>query len=93
MQRAALLSWVLHPTEGKGILYHMTLQDIEQEALGLTESQRAELVLSLMQTLAAPGADVSDEEVTRRDEELERGGVEAMLHEEFVRRVSEERRQ
>jgi hypothetical protein len=69
----------------------MKLQEIEQEALGLSESERAELVLSLMRTLAAPGADVTDEEVSRRDTELEAGTVEPMLHEEFVRRVREER--
>lgn len=69
----------------------MKLQDIEQEALGLSESERAELVLSLMRTLAAPGAEVTDEEVLRRDAELEAGSVEPMLHEEFVRRVREER--
>jgi hypothetical protein len=69
----------------------MKLQDIEQEALGLSESERAELVLSLMRTLAVPGADITDEEVCRRDAELETGSVEPMLHEEFVRRVQEER--
>ena len=69
----------------------MKLQDIEQEALGLSESERAELVLSLMRTLAAPGAEVTDEEVLRRDAELEAGSVEPMLHEEFVHRVRAER--
>jgi hypothetical protein len=72
-------------------MFSMKLQDIEQEALGLNESERAELVLSLMRTLAAPAADVTDEEVFRRDAELEAGSVEPMLHEEFVRRVQEER--
>jgi hypothetical protein len=65
----------------------MKLQKIEQEAMGLSESERAEAVLSLMRTLAAPGADVTDEEVLRRDVELEAGSVEPMLHEAFVRRV------
>jgi hypothetical protein len=73
------------------MMLSMKLQDIEQEALGLSESERAELVLSLMRTLAAPGAEVTDEEVLRRDAELEAGSVEPMLHEEFVRRVREER--
>jgi hypothetical protein len=68
----------------------MTLEAIEQEALGLSERERAELVLSLMRTLAAPRADVSDEEVFRRDAELETGG-EVLLHDEFVRRVQNER--
>jgi hypothetical protein len=65
------------------------LQDFEQEALGLRESERAELVLSLMRTLAAPAADISDEDVFRRDAELDSGSVEPMLHDEFVRRVRE----
>jgi putative addiction module component (TIGR02574 family) len=69
----------------------MKLQDIEQEALGLSESERAELVLALMRTLAAPGADITDEEVFRRDEEMEAGKVEPMMHEEFVRRIRDER--
>ncbi len=73
------------------MMFSMKLQDIEQEALRLNDSERAELVLLLMRTLAAPGADVTDEEVLRRDAQLEAGGVEPMLHEEFVRRVREER--
>ena len=69
----------------------MKLHEIKQEALGLGESERADSVLSLMRTLAAPGADVTDEEVFRRDAELETDSVEPMVHEEFVRRVQEER--
>jgi hypothetical protein len=77
----------------KGVLFSldMKLQEIEQEALGLSERERAELVLSLMSTLVAPETNISDEEVVRRDAELETGSVEPMLHEEFVRRVREER--
>ena len=75
----------------RAIIFDMTLQDIEQEALGLSESERAKLVLSLMSTLAAPGADITDEEAFRRDAELEAGSVEPMLHDEFVRRIREER--
>ena len=73
------------------MIVSMKLQDIEQEALGLSESERAELVLLLMRTLAAPGAEVTDEEVEQRDAELESGSVEPMLHEEFVRRIRAER--
>ncbi len=69
----------------------MKLQEIEQEALGLSEKERADLVLSLMNTLAAPGADVTEEEVLRRDAELEDGSVEPLSHEEFVRRVRDTR--
>ena len=73
------------------IIQGMKLQDLEQEALGLSDIERAQLVLSLMRTLSAPGADLTDEEVFKRDAELEAGSVEPMLHEEFVRRVREER--
>jgi hypothetical protein len=69
----------------------MKLQEIEQEALGLSERERADLVLSLMDTLADPEAGVSDEEVLRREAELEDGNVGPLLHDEFVRRVREER--
>ena len=69
----------------------MKLQEIEQQALGLSESERAELVLSLMRTLAAPGPEITDEAVFRRDAELEAGEVEPMLHEEYVRGVRDTR--
>jgi putative addiction module component (TIGR02574 family) len=69
----------------------MKLQEIEREALALSESERAALVLSLMDTLSAPGTEITDEEVLRRDAELESGAVAAMTHEEFVQRVQESR--
>ena len=69
----------------------MTLKDIEQEALGLSETERAELILSLMRTLGVPEVEVEDDEVFRRDAELENGSVQPMLHEELVRRVREKR--
>ena len=72
------------------MMLSIKLQDIEQEALGLSESDRAELVLSLMRSLPAPAAEVTDKEV-RRDAEMQAGSVEPMLHQEFVRRVREER--
>ena len=69
----------------------MKLQEIEQEALALTEPERAELVISLMDTFTAPETGVPDEEALRRDAELENGTVAPMLHEEFVRRVEDGR--
>jgi hypothetical protein len=77
--------------ETDGHFFCMKLQEIEQEALGLSESERGELVLSLMRTLAAPATDVSDEGVFWRDAKLEAGSVEPILHEEFVRGVRHER--
>jgi hypothetical protein len=44
-----------------------------------------------MRTLAGPATDVADEEVFRRDAELEAGEVEPMPHEEFVRGVRDAR--
>ncbi len=71
--------------------HNMKLQDIEREAHGLNEQERTTLVLSLIETLGAPDAAVSDDEVDQREAEMDSGAVEPILHEEFVRRVQEER--
>ncbi len=73
------------------MMFIMKLQVIEQGALALIERERVELVLSPMRTSAAPGVDVTDKEVLRRDDDLEAGNVEPMLHEQFLRQVREER--
>lgn len=69
----------------------MKLAEIEQEALALTDTERASLAAKLLDTLAAPGTDISDEEVDRRERELHSGAAAPMLREEFVRRVQQER--
>ena len=69
----------------------MKLAEIEQEALALTEGERAALATKLLDTLPPPGTDVSDDEVERREREMESGQVAAISHEEFVRRVQGER--
>jgi len=69
----------------------MNLAEIEQEALGLSEAERARLVLALMASLKASGSEISDQEVEEREQELERGDVAPMLHDEFVKRVREDR--
>ena len=71
----------------------MKLTEIEQEALALSETERASLAAKLLDTLPPPGTDVSDEEVERRDREMDSGEVTPILHEEFVRRVQRERGQ
>jgi hypothetical protein len=81
----------LRVSERGDILSAMKLQEIEQQALELSEPERATLILSLIDTLGAPGTEVSDEEVCRRDAELATGAVQPMLHEEFVRQVREDR--
>jgi len=70
----------------------MKLEEIERDALALGEGDRAALILSLMETLPAPGSDVGDDEALWRDEEIESGKVTPMSHEEFVRGVGEGRR-
>jgi len=69
----------------------MKLAEVEQEALGLSEADRAAVVLAIMASLKAPGSEISDLEVSEREQELESGEVAPMLHEEFVKRVREDR--
>jgi hypothetical protein len=69
----------------------MNLSEIEHEALGLSDPDRAALVLALMDSLKAPGSEISDQEATKRDDELESGAVAPILHEEFVHGVREDR--
>jgi putative addiction module component (TIGR02574 family) len=70
----------------------MKLAEIEQEALALSETERAALAAKLLDTLPPPGTDISDEEVERREREMDSGEVTPILQEEFVRRVQKERR-
>ena len=69
----------------------MKLAEIEHEALALPECERASLAAKLLHTLPPPGTDVSDDEVEARERDLELGEVTAISHEEFVRRVQQER--
>jgi hypothetical protein len=81
----------LRPSWERCKVVRMNLAEIEQEALGLTEADRAALVLALMASLKAPGSEVSDQDVAERDQELESGDVTPTLHDEFVKRVREDR--
>ena len=65
--------------------------EIEQEALALSERDRATLAAKLLDTLPPPGTEVSDEEVEQREREMESGHVTAISHQEFVRRVQGQR--
>ena len=69
----------------------MKLAEIEQEALALSDVERASLAAKLLDTLPPPGTDVSDEEVDRREREMDSGEATPILREEFVRRVQRER--
>jgi len=69
----------------------MKLAEIEQEALALSDVERASLAAKLLDTLPPPGTDVSDEAVDRREREMDSGEITPILREEFVRRVQRER--
>ena len=69
----------------------MKLAEIEQEALALPERERASFAAKLLNTLPPGETDVSDEEVASRERELDSGQVAAISHEEFLRRVEQER--
>ena len=64
----------------------MSLEEIEQEARALPDRERADLVCRLLDTLPAAADEISDEEVARRERELESGAVEPLSHEQFVRK-------
>ncbi len=70
----------------------MKLAEIEQEALALPDGERASLAARLLDTLPPAGIGVSDDEVKQRERELESGKVVPITHDEFVRRVQQERR-
>lgn len=69
----------------------MKVEEIEQEALALSEGERASLLSKLLDTLPPVGTDVSDEEVEQRERDLTSGKVSAISQDEFVRRVQQER--
>ena len=69
----------------------MKLVEIEQEALALTDHDRASLAAKLLGTLPPPGMDVADEEVDEREKEMDSGRVTAISHQEFVRRIQAQR--
>ena len=69
----------------------MSLSEIEQEALKLPDREKADLVCKLLETLPSAAVEVSDEEVAERERKLEAGEIEELSHDEFVRRVREER--
>ena len=70
----------------------MSLAEVEKQALALNENERARLAAARLETLPPPEVEISDEEVLQRDADFESGLAEDISHEEFVRRVEQERR-
>ena len=71
----------------------MKVEEIEQEALALSESERGSLIAKLLNTLPAADSFISDAEVEQREGDLASGKVSVISHDEFVRRVQRERGQ
>ena len=69
----------------------MSLAELQKEALGLPERERALLAVSLLETLSPLDTEITDEEALQRDADLEGGRAEEISHEEFIRRVESER--
>lgn len=70
----------------------MSFADIQRAALALKENERAELAACLLESLPLPEYIVDDDEVARRESELEQSNVRAISQEEFERHVRANRR-
>ena len=67
-----------------------TLSEIKQSADSLSSEDRAGLASYILATLDHPPLGPDDEEVYRRDEELDSGKVTPISHSEFLREVGRE---
>ncbi|MDA3924111.1 MAG: hypothetical protein PF904_05375 [Kiritimatiellae bacterium] len=63
------------------------LQTIEKEAAVLSPGERASLIATLLNSFKKTGYTVSDEEVIRRDAEMEAGIDPGLSHSEFVKNM------
>ena len=70
----------------------MSVADVEQIAMKLSEKDRAHLAAALLESLAAHCLEHADDEAERRDRELDSGEVAEIGYDEFVKRVEAERR-
>lgn len=64
-----------------------TLLEIQSEADLLSEEDRAGLAAHLLASVSKTYLGADDEEVDRRERELDSGEVTAITHEEFIRQV------
>ena len=90
---AAILDRSFSVAGATGVWYvgFVKLAEIEQQALALPDRDRASLAAKLLDTLPPTGTDVSDEEVEQRERDLDSGQVTPILHDEFVRKVGQQR--
>lgn len=64
-----------------------TLLEVRQEADLLSEEERAGLAAHLLSSIGKTYLGADDEEVDRRDDDLDSGRVTAISHDEFIRQV------
>ena len=69
----------------------MSVADVEQMALKLSEKDRAHLAAVLLESVAADCLAHGDDEVERREREFDSGVVSEISYEELVKRVAAER--
>jgi signal transduction histidine kinase len=63
------------------------LMDVQKQAAELSFEEKESLLAFLIHELPAPLSGADDEEVLRREEEMDSGAVEAISHEEFLNQV------
>jgi len=66
------------------------LLEIQQQADRLSEEERAGLAAHLLSSVTKTFLGASDDEVDRRDRDLDSGQVTAISHGEFIRQVGRE---
>lgn len=64
-----------------------TLTDIQDAADQLSSEEQAHLVVHLLAQWPAPPLNAGDDEVERRDREMDAGTVKPLSHEEFLSSV------
>lgn len=63
------------------------LADVQKQAAELSFEEKEGLLAFLIRELPGPLSRADDEEVLRREEEMDSGAVAAISHEEFLNRV------
>lgn len=63
------------------------LAEIQEQAAGLSSEERKSLLAYLIHSLPGAPLGPDDDEVKRREEEMESGAVKGLTHEQFLKEV------
>ena len=63
------------------------LMDVQMQAAELSMEEKESLLAFLIHELPSPPPGANDDEVLRREEEMDSGAVEVISHEEFLSQV------